>query len=85
MNTLTININDRSVIPGLLDYLNKVGGISIVESDICESTDMEDRTLTREEGEALVAETLVPAIKDVIEARRNGIKMPEAHELLNIC
>ena len=46
---------------------------------------MEDRTLTREEGEALVAETLVPAIKDVIEARRNGIKMPEAHELLNIC
>ena len=68
--------------PGLLEYLKKIGGVSIVKNDIYDIGD--DRVLTKEEGEALVMDTLVPAIKDVLRAKSDGLKMADAHELLDI-
>lgn len=82
MSTLTLNINDMRVMPGLLEYLKKIGGVSIVKNDMYDIGD--DRVLTKEEGEALVMETLVPAIKDVLRAKSDGLKMADAHELLDI-
>lgn len=73
MSTLTLNISDMRVMPGLLEYLKKIGGVSIVKNDMYDIGD--DRVLTKEEGEALVMETLVPAIKDVLRAKSDGLKM----------
>lgn len=42
----------------------------------------EERPLTREEGEQLLRDTLVPALRDVKEAERRGERLPDAHELL---
>ena len=82
MSTLTLNISDMRVMPGLLEYLKKIGGVSIVKNDIYDIGDY--RVLTKEEGEALVMDTLVPAIKDVLRAKSDGLKMADAHELLDI-
>lgn len=40
--------------------------------------------LSREEGEKLVRETLLPAYLDVLEADRKGIELPDASELLDL-
>ena len=82
MSTLTLNISDMRVMPGLLEYLKKIGGVSIVKNDMYDIGD--DRVLTKEEGEALVMDTLAPAIKDVLCAKSDGLKMADAHELLDI-
>lgn len=82
MSTLTLNISDMRVMPGLLEYLKKIGGVSIVKNDMYDIGD--DRVLTKEEGEALVMDTLAPAIKDVLRAKSDGLKMADAHELLDI-
>lgn len=82
MSTLTLNISDMRVMPGLLEYIKKIGGVSIVKNDMYDIGS--DRTLTKEEGEALVMDTLVPAIKDVLRAQNDGLKMADAHELLDI-
>lgn len=42
----------------------------------------EEKPLTRKEGEQLLRDTLVPALRDVKEAERRGESLPDAHELL---
>lgn len=43
-----------------------------------------DKVLTREEGENLLRETLLPAYKDALEAERKGVDFPDAHDLLTM-
>lgn len=41
-----------------------------------------NRILAKEEGEQLLRDTLVPALRDVKETERCGDQLPDAHELL---
>lgn len=54
------------------DYFHDVETIEISQ---------EERTLTREEGEQLLRDTLVPALRDVKEAERRGERLPDISEL----
>lgn len=53
--------------------------IAILRQRMCEK-----RSLTQEEGERLVKRTLIPALKEVMEAREKGIKYPDAHDILTL-
>ena len=57
--------------------------IAILRQRMCEKSKA-DRSLTQEEGERLVKRTLIPALKEVMEAREKGIKYPDAHDLLTL-
>lgn len=51
----------------------------------CVSVDnVGERVLTREEGENLLRETLLPAYKDVMDAEKTGLDFPDAHDLLAV-
>ena len=56
MNTMTLNIQDKSIMPYLVEMLGKIKGVSIVNN--VEHKYSLDDSLSKEEGEKLVCETL---------------------------
>ena len=80
MTTMTINIQDNSIMPHLLEMLGKVKGVSIV-STINHQYSIDD-SLSKEEGERMVCETLMPAYLDVLNAEKYGKDFPDITELL---
>lgn len=77
---VTFELNDPSILEDLkrtLKLIREVGKISVRASKT-------DRSLTPEKGERLVKRTLIPALKEVMEAREKGIKYPDAHDLLTL-
>ena len=79
MTTMTLNIQDNSIVPYLLEMLSKVKGVSIVNTAYHNYT--LDDSLSKEEGEKLVCETLMPAYGDVLKAEKKGIDYPDISEL----
>lgn len=76
METLTLNVTDTSLMPMLRDLIGRIKGVSIAPKQ-----KTYEHVLSREEGEQLVRETLLPAYRDVREARRTGKKFPDISEL----
>ena len=81
MTTMTLNIHDNSIMPYLLEMLGKIKGVSIVST--AEQKYSLDDSLSKEEGERLVCETLMPAYRDVLNAEKNGRDFPDVSELLS--
>ena len=81
MTTMTLNIQDNSIMPYLIEMLGKVKGVSIVRTANQKYT--LDDSLSKEEGEQLVCETLIPAYRDVLNAEKNGRDFPDVSELLS--
>lgn len=79
MSTLTLNISDLSVMPRLLDTLKQFKGVSVVPK-----SSYDEAQLSKEEGEQLVRDTLVPAYREVLAAERNGQSLPDAHDILDM-
>ena len=81
MTTMTLNIQDNSIMPYLLEMLGKVKGVSIV----CTANQKYtlDDSLSKEEGEQLVCETLIPAYRDVLKAETSGKEYPDITELIS--
>ena len=80
MTTMTLNIQDNSIMPHLLEMLGKVKGVSIV-STINHQYSIDD-SLSKEEGERMVCDTLMPAYLDVLNAEKYGKDFPDITELL---
>ncbi|MCF2657778.1 MAG: hypothetical protein SO188_00605 [Prevotella sp.] len=81
MTTMTLNIQDNSIVPHLLEVLSQIKGVTIVHSSN-HSYSMGE-SLSKEEGEKLVRDTLIPAYRDVLEAERKGITYPDISELFS--
>ena len=81
MTTMTLNIQDNSVMPYLLEMLGKIKGVSIVST--AEQKYSLDDSLSKEEGERLVCETLMPAYRDVLKAETSGKEYPDITELIS--
>ena len=81
MTTMTLNIQDNSVMPYLLEMLGKIKGVSIV-STASRGYSLDD-SLSKEEGETLVRETLMPAYRDVLQAEKVGKDFPDISELIS--
>ena len=64
MTTMTLNIQDNSIVPHLLEVLSQIKGVTIVHSSN-HSYSMGE-SLSKEEGEKLVRDTLIPAYRDVL-------------------
>ena len=79
--TMTLNIQDNSILPYLLEMLGKVKGVSIISTADKKYT--LDDSLSKEEGEQLVCETLIPAYRDVLKAETNGKEFPDITELIS--
>ena len=79
MTTMTLNIQDNSVMPYLLEMLGKIKGVSIV-STVPHRYSLDD-SLSKEEGESLVRDTLMPAYRDVLQAEKVGKDFPDISEL----
>lgn len=81
MTTMTLNIQDNSIMPYLLEMLGKLKGVTIVKTTNhgCPL----DEFLSKEEGENLVFKTLLPAYRDVLQAEKNGEEFPDISELFN--
>ena len=80
MTTMTLNIQDNSIMPHLIEMLSKVKGVSIV-STINRKYSIDD-SLSKEEGVKMVCETLIPAYRDVLNAEKSGKEFPDISELL---
>lgn len=80
MTTMTLNIQDNNIMPHLLEMLGKIKGVSIV-STINHKYSIDD-SLSKEEGEKMVCETLIPAYRDVLNAEKCGKEFPDISELL---
>ena len=77
---LHVELEDPTVLQDLkraLKLMKGVGKISVKKKQ-------DVRTLSKEEGEALVRNTLIPALQDVVEARKQGKILPDAHEIINM-
>ena len=81
MTTMTLNIHDNSIMPYLLEMLGKIKGVSIVST--AEQKYSLDDSLSKEEGERLVCETLMPAYRDVLKAETSGKEYPDITELIS--
>ena len=81
MTTMTLNIQDNSIMPHLIEMLSKVKGVSIVNN--VEHKYALDDSLSKEEGEKLVCETLIPAYRDVLQAEKSGKEFPDISELFS--
>ena len=81
MTTMTLNIQDNSIMPYLLEMLGKVKGVSIVRTDTHKYS--LDGSLSKEEGEKMVCETLMPAYCDVLKAEKSGMDFPDISELIS--
>ena len=80
MTTMTLNIQDNSIMPHLIEMLSKVKGVSIV-STINRKYSIDD-SLSKEEGVKMVRETLIPAYRDVLNAEKSGKAFPDISELI---
>lgn len=77
---LHVELEDPTILQDLkraLKLMKGVGKISVKKKQ-------DVRTLSKEEGEALVRNTLIPALQDVVEARKQGKILPDAHEIINM-
>ena len=81
MTTMTLNIQDNSIMPYLIEMLGKVKGVSIVSTANQKYT--LDDSLSKEEGEQLVCETLITAYRDVLKAETSGKEYPDITELIS--
>ena len=79
MTTLTLNIQDNSIMPRLLEMLKNMSGVSVVDANKYQIPD--DNILSKEEGERFVSETLAPAYRDVLKAEKEGKEFPDISEL----
>ena len=77
---VTFELNDPSILEDLKRILKQIGGVEKISVRASKA----DKSLTQEEGEWLVKRTLIPALKEVMEAREKGIKYPDAHDLLTL-
>ena len=77
---LHVELEDPTILQDLkraLKLMKGVGKISVKKKQ-------DVRTLSKEEGEALVRNTLIPALQDVVEARKQGKVLTDAHEIINM-
>ena len=77
---LHVELEDPTILQDLkrdLKLMKGVGKISVKKKQ-------DVRTLSKEEGEALVRNTLIPALQDVVEAHKQGKILPDAHEIINM-
>ena len=77
---LHVELEDPTILQDLkraLKLMKGVGKISVKKKQNV-------RTLSKEEGEALVRNTLIPALQDVVEARKQGKILPDAREIINM-
>ena len=77
---LHVELEDPTILQDLkraLKLMKGVGKISVKKKQ-------DVRTLSKEEGEALVRNTLIPALQDVVEVRKQGKILPDAHEIINM-
>lgn len=77
---LNVELEDPTILQDLkraLKLMKGVGKISVKKTQ-------KSKTLSKEEGETLVRNTLIPALQDVIEAHQQGKILPDAHEIINM-
>ena len=77
---MTFELNDPSILEDLKRTLKLIRGVGKISVKATKA----DKSLTQEEGEQLVKRTLIPALKEVMEAREKGVKYPDAHDLLTL-
>lgn len=69
---------DKKVLYSCWELLTDSVDKTITAAD---ADDWENRVLSKEEGEQLVRETLLPAYRDVLEAEKRGERFPDISEL----
>ena len=79
MTTMTINIQDNSIMPYLVKMLSRMKGVTIVDSTNHDYS--LDDSLSKEDGECLVCETFAPAYSEVLKAEKCGKEYPDISEL----